>query len=1245
MYNKNRTLWRCNLKKIPIITALIIIFSVILFGFFIKNYKSYTYNLNNQFESQASSKLSRVSGTSRTTLDLRLSNELRNISSIAETMRALEVDYSSPKFTEQLAKLSENTVSLHIITDPSDLSSYTDDNQKLDSYYSSLQNNNSIFCTTGDMVYFIIPYACTTKDTVLLVKSMNVYDFSTYAGLNKSEYSGTSYLIDHTGRILATNGNFDANDNLLEQIKSCTFLHTHSYTEFTNNLFAKKTGITSFVLDGTSLYTYYSPTILPDLYLLYTLPTSILDQDSEAITSIAETFMNSVLVIVFLLVIVVLFIGIIYTIKINKSLDKLQLEQQRYKIALSHSKDTIWEYDIKTDTMTKSDANLGLIIGHTTIHNFKDTLFDHQSIHPDDLPQLQTFYDSLCTEEENISVELRALNEKKEYIWYQLLGTKLYDTENKPISVIGQTCNIQKQKLEIESLKQKAGQDKLTKLYNRMTLREKVNDLIACINTPIILGLLIIDIDKFKEINDKLGHLFGDAVLIDVSAKLNKLFQPVDILGRIGGDEFVVVIRNAPSVAYIEDMAKQISNLFHDIYIGEDSDFELTCSIGISLYPSDATDYDNLFEKAELALFNAKISGRDQISLYNISMDNLTQNDSVVIKRNNIDDIDYLHEDRSLVDSSIIANAIEILFDSREIDISINMVLSLIGVYYNLTRIDVLEYGENDNTVSITHEWFSDIKYKLMDQIQKIPTESVNKFSFYQNSENGIFYSDNITDYYNQLQDQNDAIELIDASSVFQCGISDHGVFIGYISASICGIPHVWTKNEVDSLSLLSKVIGSYLIRLRSMQKADMISQRDLLTNAYNFNTFISVANQKLESTENQLYAMMYSDIFQFKIINDNYGYIAGDYILVKLSKIFKEVGGSNSILCRITGDKFALLLPYNNVEDLEGKAKDILIASKQISSEDGNYYKLNVMIGIYMISPNDNAIVSVDRANIARKNAQKNRKENYTFFSEEMRSALIEQKNIEDVMEDALQDDQFIVYYQPKINMKTGKIAGAEALIRWMRPEIGLVSPATFIPLFEDNGFITQLDYYVLDKVCRHLKDQREKGYTLFPISVNFSRQHFKTDSLPDNLLKTVQKYDIPPHLIEVEITESAFVNSDSYWLYTLQQIRKLGFGLAMDDFGSGLSSLNLLCDLPFKVLKIDKDFFHSKTAHKRERIVISNIVRMAHELDMEVICEGVETVEQATFLQSIGCFMAQGYYFDKPLPVEDFDSKYFSS
>lgn len=1242
-YNIDRKLRRCPLKKIPIATAIIILFSLILFGIFIVNYKAYTNDLDYQFEYQAASKLSRINGTTRATLDLRLMNLLRTFDGYKDTIERQNLDYTSQEFTDCLAKLTNNTIKLVILSSEDDLQPYTNDIKNLKKYYNQLSTQNYLFCNSQYTVCLFTLYAKTDKEMAVLLQTIPLHKFSSMMNIAPNDFTGCTYLINETGKVLASDTAFNELTNYYDQIRNQRFFSDHSFELLERNIVDEDTGITHYLADDINTYSYFSPTVVKGLYLVHSVPASVLDQDSEAITAIAKRFMNTVLIIIFLLVVVVLFVEALYTTKVNKGRDTLLLEQQRYKVALSHSKDSIWEYDIRTDSVTKTDPNLGLFIGTNIIRDFCKTSINSDQICPSDTLAYQEFCTNLVNDTPEFITEIRAKDSTDHYVWYELSATKLYDSEHKPVSVIGKTCNINDKKLEIEALKLKAGQDTLTKLYNRISLREKVNNLIADLDIPVILGFLIIDIDNFKGINDKLGHLFGDAVLIDIGGRLTKLFHTGDIIGRVGGDEFAVLVNNSSTISNIENLTNQVRQLFHDIYAGEESNFELTCTIGVSLFPSDGNYYDELYEKAELALYHAKLQGKNQIAFYDSSMDNLSQSDTMLLKKKKEDEINYHHEDRSLVDSTIIANAIEILFDSREIDVSINMMLSLIGVYYNLSRIDIYEYGECKKTISITLEWYSSSEYKLADYVQGLPSELFDPYNFYQRGETGVMHCDNISDYYNSIDDKQHAIELKNVNSIFQCGISDHGYYIGYISACICDEPHHWTKNEIDSLSLLSKVIGSYLIHLRSMQKADLILQKDQLTNAYNFNPFLTVVSHKLMTAANQSYAMIYSDIHQFKLLNDNYGYQAGDEVLKNLAQIFLNVGGQDSILCRITGDKFAALLPYETKEELALKANHILALSKQIKSADNAFYKLNVIIGIYEMTKFDSAIVAVDRANIARKNAQKLRNENYLFYTEKMHESLIEQKRIEDVMEEALQNEEFIVYFQPKIDMTTSKICGAEALVRWMQPEVGLVSPASFIPLFENNGFITQLDYYVLDKVCAHLRDKLDKNIHVLPISVNFSREHFKTDALPDHLLSTIERYNIPPRFIEVEITESAVVESDHYWLHILQRIRNLGFGLAMDDFGSGLSSLNLLCDLPFKILKIDKDFFHSKTTHRKERIVISNIVRMAHELDMEVICEGVETQEQAQFLQSIGCYMAQGYFYDKPLPLDAFELKYY--
>ena len=1225
------------MKKLPIVTSLIIVFSLFLFGLFINQYKSYTKDLNYQFESQASAKLSKINGTNRETIDLRLENQMEKIKLHSEQLKSRDSGYEGQELIHFFEDTTYPELYMTAITKSEDLSRFNLHKGLNDSYYTRLSNLLGVISYGPGGIVLLYPHVVTQNTITLLYQTFSLEEFSTYMSIPNTEYSGVTYLINESGDIYASDVDFSQNKNLFSDIKTAEFQSTHSYEHLLANLRNGKSGITHYKLNEVDTYTYYSPTTIKGIYLLHSAPSTILDRDSEAITTIAKRFMNNVLVIVFLLVLVVFFILSVYTIKVNKNRDVLLLEKQRYHIALSHSKDTIWEYNIAKDVLTKTEPYLGIFYGVPEVYDIRSSISDRDLIYPEDQNTFFTFCDLLVSNDPQFSLELRSKTPDGDYVWYEVSGTKLFDAEGKPISVIGQTTNINDKKKEIELLKKKATQDTLTKTYNREAVKEMINQHISTLEKPFIFGLMIIDLDNFKMINDTLGYLFGDAVLIDLSGKLSKLFRSNDIIGRIGGDEFVVFIYNAPSITFIEEKAMQTLSLLREIHTGEEANTKLTGTIGISIFPADGTSYNELLQKAEISLYHAKLRGKDQYSFYQSSMEDIYQKDLEKISQE-MNEIKNYHEERSIVDSSIIANAIEILFDSREIDVSINMMLSLIGVYYNLSRIDIMEFVDPDQSVCITHEWYSDSEFKLGDIISHVPYHNLAPAFFFLHSDSGIIYLESLKEREHLLKQLENFPTITKVQSLFQCGISDHGHYVGVLNAAFCEETHTWSKNEVDSLSLLSKVIGSYLIRLRSLQKANV----DSLTNAYNFNAFLNEVAKLFKKKKPTEFAMIYTDIYQFKLINDNYGYQSGDRILKTLAEALQQIGGKHSLLCRITGDKFALLLPYKDLEELSHKGSKLQAVSKQVCSEAGEFYKLSIRTGIYPLQESDTAIVAVDRANIARKYAQLQRQGSFMFYNNEMRVSLIEQKKIEDVMEDALAKEEFVVYYQPKININTKKICGAEALVRWIRPEIGLVSPATFIPIFEANGFIVNLDYYILDKVCKRLRELIDAGSTVYPVSVNFSREHFKSDSLPERLAETIQKYQLAAELIEVEITESALTSNDRYWLGLLNKIRSYGFGLAMDDFGSGMSSLNLLCDLPFKVLKIDKDFFHTKTTNKRERIVISSIVSMASQLNMEVICEGVETEEQNAFLQSIGCTMAQGYYYDKPLPLEAYEEKY---
>lgn len=249
-----------------------------------------------------------------------------------------------------------------------------------------------------------------------------------------------------------------------------------------------------------------------------------------------------------------------------------------------------------------------------------------------------------------------------------------------------------------------------------------------------------------------------------------------------------------------------------------------------------------------------------------------------------------------------------------------------------------------------------------------------------------------------------------------------------------------------------------------------------------------------------------------------------------------------------------------------------------------------------------------------------------------------VDEKFMTDSMKEALEKHQFQVYYQPKYDMKTEKVAGAEALVRWMHPEKGMISPRQFIPIFEKNGFITELDSYVWETVCQDMNKWKQQGYPAAAVSVNLSRKDLCNPRLLIILSDLLEKYKIPANYLHLEITENAYTDDYEKMIETVCELRKLGFMIEMDDFGSGSASLNMLAELPIDVLKLDMDFIQTETARASGKGILGFVISLAKWLNLSVVAEGVETPEQLTILQSMGCNFVQGYYYEKPMPEKEF-------
>ena len=400
-----------------------------------------------------------------------------------------------------------------------------------------------------------------------------------------------------------------------------------------------------------------------------------------------------------------------------------------------------------------------------------------------------------------------------------------------------------------------------------------------------------------------------------------------------------------------------------------------------------------------------------------------------------------------------------------------------------------------------------------------------------------------------------------------------------------------------------------------------------------------------IKENKDQKFAIIRMDIDNFKMINDLYGWKEGDKVLSFIANSLRDVVPDDRYpVGRITSDIFCVCMPYADGTNVSTVINMIMASLKDYPVDLG----LSAHFGVYVTdetSVNIPATIMFDRANLALKTVKDRVSPVFAYFDNNLRDTLINEQMIEKDMHGALESGQFVPYYQPKYNISTGKVVGAEALVRWVHPEKGIIPPGSFIPLFERNGFIINVDEYIWEDVCRKMALWRDKGYDIVPVSVNVSRLHIFDPNFTTKIKNLVAKYNIDPKMLILEFTESLLVENAEEMLKMMNELKNEGFNISMDDFGSGFSSLNMLKDMPLNEVKIDKEFLNEtqSTNAAKGKTVVAGTILMVNQLDMGVIAEGVENHEQAQFLLAAGCETAQGFYYSRPVPQADFEKLVF--
>lgn len=420
----------------------------------------------------------------------------------------------------------------------------------------------------------------------------------------------------------------------------------------------------------------------------------------------------------------------------------------------------------------------------------------------------------------------------------------------------------------------------------------------------------------------------------------------------------------------------------------------------------------------------------------------------------------------------------------------------------------------------------------------------------------------------------------------------------------------------------------NYLIKLKYRAEIDDLTR---LSNPYKFTEDMN----RLMKNDNKNYAMIVLDIEKFKAINEIYGIEFADNLLRYIAHTLKSLVRREDLTGRFSGDCFGIFVEYNSDEQIVSLIERIC---KCVS-----FYKgaaLTVVFGVYRVL--DNKIPRrkiLDYANMAKSTVKGKNLKRFAFYEDSMLLKMLEEQHIENDMDQALYNGQFTMFLQPRYDIQTSEIIGAEALVRWLHPDRGIMMPNKFIGLFEKNGFVVKLDRYMWEQACIQIRKWMDDGLRPVPISVNVSRINVENPQLTEIFDGLVEKYQIDKKYLELEITETVYYDNQDVFLDTLEKLKNSGYTLLMDDFGSGFSSLNMLKNTPFDILKIDRNFLDETIITDKGKKIIDHTIKLSNDIGIEIVAEGVETKEQAEYLLQCGCNTAQGYYYSKPVSLDEFE------
>ena len=901
----------------------------------------------------------------------------------------------------------------------------------------------------------------------------------------------------------------------------------------------------------------------------------------------------------------------------------LMQEQQKLRTIAELSGDMLFEYDIKHDTMEYTKSGEGLLNADQITRHYVETVLKMNVVKKEDEATLRRFCEELKEGKPHICAELRRSGQDGQYHWIEIEGKTICDFKGKPVKVIGRFNNIDERKKKEEQYLLYKERDSLTGLYNCDMILDRIKERMRNMEQGESAWMLIVDVDNFKRINDRNGHLVGDAVLCMVADELKHIFDE-NMIGRIGGDEFLVWTENI-SKEELEENLQTLQSTVAGIYKDANKGKSVSCSIGVAKCQGKGLELGRSFRWADYALYQVKQGNKNGFWIE----EDTKKADAPATGHLERETEDVVREETAIHNADeLVVFSLELLSSIPDAKSGLRMVSDRVCSFFDID--DIAFISEEDGVTKKEYHWSRSRKEQLEQDVLKEAENWDHIWDRFNNKGFLVLHHDDIA---RLSKEQLGSVLLVYTGKARE----RHGCIV-----FVCRNEDRYWESNMEPLGRLADILSNHLRQMKDAERErnelEFRINYDSLTGLPQYHKFIHMVNQYREEEKDQSYYVAYADFANFQYINGTYGFEEGDQILQLFAKHMQRLEGG-ICFCRVNSDHFVGFLEGKDESSVQNQ---LYTALEQFCDQVKQTYGMGNLVlisGLSSVGDDEETVsAAIDRANVARKYGKSTATTAVFLYNQDIKSRSDMEKMIVASMDTALIGGEFKAWLQPKVSLKTGKIVGAEALVRWQKPDGSMVYPDQFIPLFEKNGFITNVDFAVLEQVLDYLHAAIELGEEIVPISVNFSRRHNEKQNFVDEITRRIEERGIPSAYLEAEITESMFMRDMSALTSNIHRLKERGIAISIDDFGSGYSSLNMLANMEVDIIKLDKEFLKDTEESSKSLVFIKYLIKMMKHMGYKVIAEGVETEEQLTFLHNAECDMVQGYYYARPMPIPDF-------